>query len=574
MYYWSRSQLQKQLWGASKLYLSEVINEMANVSEKEFCLLTEPWISVLFEDCSVHLVSLLTFFAHAHEYRRLAGETSTQDVAMLRFLLAIVHTALSPVNDDGDRRAFTSATEALTFYRSLWERKKFPADKIRAYLMKWEERFYLFHPDRPFYQVPEAIGGTKYDAAKLNGEIAESGNSLRIFASRNGYEKTHLEYAEAARWLLHLNAFDDNSAKPKQKGLPSPGTGWLGKLGLIYPEGQNLFETIVFNLVLFDKNEQCWNVNRPCWELDYPRTVERCEIPVPDNQATLLTLQSRRILLLRSADAQVSGYRLLGGDFFDKTNAFVEQMTIWRHVPAKGNEPERDIPIRHNPQKQIWREFSSIIAGEGKRCPGVVDWMKYLQRNEISVLKKDELISYRVVSTLYGDKDFFPIDIYSDSLCFYRNLLDDLACEWREQIVAMITLSSEVAKSLGYLKNDLYVAGGGDVEHPKTNAGIEEFFFAIDLPFRRWLSSLDRTNNDCDITLESAIEEWKSVLKRIAMQQAKSFVDSSGIPSFAGKTVKVGDLERHYSSPEAFLHFQWRLKFLLKKGGLNGKSEE
>src|SRR5690606_5216521 len=115
-----------------------------------------------------------------------------------------------------------------------------------------EDRFWLFHPERPFYQVAGMGKATDYSAAKLNGELAESGNKIRLFASRGGPAKGWLSYAESARWLLYVNGFDDTSAKPKRKGLPSPGAGWLGKLGLVQAVGDNLFETLLLNLVLLD----------------------------------------------------------------------------------------------------------------------------------------------------------------------------------------------------------------------------------------------------------------------------------------------------------------------------------
>lgn len=126
-----------------------------------------------------------------------------------------------------------------------------------------------------------------------------------------------MEYAQAARWLLYVNAYDDTSSKPKGKGLPSPGVGWLGKLGLIEAVGENLFQTLLLNLTLLKDGRNLWEgENRPIWERE-PDKAERQEIAVPDNQAELLTLQSRRLLLKRDHD-KVVGYYLLGGDFLIK----------------------------------------------------------------------------------------------------------------------------------------------------------------------------------------------------------------------------------------------------------------
>ena len=107
-----------------------------------------------------------------------------------------------------------------------------------------------------------------------------------------------MEYAAAARWLLYVNAYDDTSAKPKEKGLPSPGVGWPGKLGLIAAVGDNLFQTLMLNLTFLKDGRSLWEgEDRPVWERE-PSKKERQEIAVPDNLAELLTLQSRRLAFL------------------------------------------------------------------------------------------------------------------------------------------------------------------------------------------------------------------------------------------------------------------------------------
>ena len=58
----------------------------------EFNLLEEPWIRVRTPDCTLQEVSLTDALLHAHEYAALAGELSTQDVAVLRLLLAVLQT--------------------------------------------------------------------------------------------------------------------------------------------------------------------------------------------------------------------------------------------------------------------------------------------------------------------------------------------------------------------------------------------------------------------------------------------------------------------------------------------------
>ena len=148
-------------------------------------------------------------------------------------------------------------------------------------------------------------------------------------------------------------------------------TGWLGQLGLIVAQGSNLFETMMLNLTLLQNGETLWNTQRPCWELEEVRSKERTEIALPDNAAELLTLQSRRLLLHRKEE-KVIGYALLGGDFFNKENAFCEQMTVWRASQDKKSDPLVYRPRKHDSSKQFWQEFPAVFApDEGQRMPGV-----------------------------------------------------------------------------------------------------------------------------------------------------------------------------------------------------------
>ena len=83
----------------------------------------------------------------------------------------------------------------------------------------------------------------------------------------------------------------------------------MGKLGLVYAEGKTLFETLMLNLILLKDGRQLWEEPAPVWELKTPKGAERTEIAMPNNQAELLTLQSRRLLLIREKE-QVVGYTL------------------------------------------------------------------------------------------------------------------------------------------------------------------------------------------------------------------------------------------------------------------------
>ena len=534
------------------------------MKEVEFNLLDEPWVRVLCPDCTVREVSLTDALLHAHEYKSLAGELPTQDVAVLRLLLAVLHTVFSRVDVQGENAPISAGTEpdlALDRWESLWRLQHFPVQPITTYLEKWHERFWLFHPERPFWQVPQAKIGTAYSAAKLNGEISESGNKLRMFTAYSGTGKSALTYAQAARWLLYVNGYDDTSAKPKGKGLPSTGAGWLGKLGLILAQGDTLFETLMLNLVLLKDGEQPWQPPLPCWELEHARSTERTEIPQPDNPAALLTLQSRRLLLNREGES-VTGYTLLGGDFFERENAFCEQMTVWRAAQASKNAPVVYLPKRHDPDKQFWREFPSVFLQEsGGRCPGVVWWIEELIHPKNAILDRKTLIRFQITGVGYGDKDFFVTDTFSDSLTFHTALLDELGRRWRQKITEEIGLCEELAKAVGNLARNLDIAASDPDHAGKKNsakAAREQFYFRLDQPFRRWLCDIDPAWDS--ETAEKYIFQWRADAKRIAQTLGRQLVDQSGSAAFIGRMIKssgskVSDKETYYSAPKVYNWF-------------------
>lgn len=419
------------------------------MKDVEFNLLKEKWIRVMRPNGEVEEVSMLELFRTAHQYRRLSGELPTQDIALLRVFLAVLHSVFSVYDPDGNFSEIQTPAAALGRWKTLWDLKAFPYEIIEAYLMHFEERFYLFHPERPFYQVPITGKSTEYTAAKLNGTLSESANKVRLFPARTGAEKEWVSYEEAARWLIYVNAFDDTSSKATTRGqkvkLPSPGAGWLGKLGLVMATGENLFETLMLNLVLAkDSANALWGSERPTWEAETLRSAERTEIPLPDNLSELYTLQSRRLLLKRDGK-QVTGYLLLGGDFFPKENALLEPMTVWRVDNKK--QPAEYQPRRHDPSRQMWRDFSALFVQAGPEMPpGVIVWLAALKKQGALPAK---LIKFQTAGVKYGDKDFFVDDVMSDEIAIHADLLSALGGNWVSRIVLEIEYTDLLVERVG-----------------------------------------------------------------------------------------------------------------------------
>lgn len=535
----------------------------------EFNLADEPWIRVIRHDLTEETVSLSEVMLHAQEYEDLNGENQPQNFAVLRVLTALAYTIFSRTDADGNPDDLTAHEEltdaqetALLRWEDLWNAGGFPAGPVESYMQKQHDCFWLFHPTNPFGQVPEAKKGTEYGVSKLIGDISESGNKIRLFAGRSGSGKEKIRYGEAARWLLYINAFDDTSAKPKQKGLPSPGAGWVGKLGMIEGVGRNLFETIMLNLTFLQDGAEPWQDEAdPNWEHD-PKPDERTEIAVPCNPASLLTLQSRRILLDRK-EGFVTGYRLLGGDFFSADEAFQEQMTVWRYV--KQGKQTLFRPRRMEPSRQMWRDFGNFfIGGEENHIPGVVSWFSSLRDEQL--IPSSMAARFRAVSMKYGDKDFYISDISSDILTMSSDLLRKSEAALRNRIDEQVKKCDQAAVAFHYLVYDIYVAGGGDTEK-KTNEGKERFYQMIDEPFRQWLMQID-ANEDPD-RIARRFLEWEERARTMACRLAEQIEKEAGMNAYTGHYVydRKKDTELRFSVPEADLKFRRKIYQIYPKAG-------
>lgn len=541
----------------------------------EFNLLDEKWILVRKSDCTVDELSLTDALLKSHEYVELAGELPTQNVSILRLMLAVLHTVFSRYSPQGEPSPLYDSDDAEYRWKELWNAGRLPEKPIRDYLASVHDRFWLFHPDRPFYQTEAAKIGTEYTASKLNGAVSESGNKIRLFCGCTGVQKSELSYSEAARWLLYVNNYDDTSSKPKGKNLPSPGAGWLGKLGLITIRGNNLFETLVYNLILLNHKRnfsEVWGPECPAWEPDVPNTAERAEIPMPDNLSELYTLQSRRLWLNRDDNEKVIGYNLLGGDFFEKVDAFIEPMTVWSKVKGNERAGEKFQPRRHDSSVQMWREFSyAFETAAGSHIPGVVLWTKYIKQ---MLPESRKLISFSIASVQYGDKDFFVNDVFSDSLTFHTDLLTEIGEHWRAKITEEIEKCKKSAAALRFLAKDIELAAGSLEDTVLKRAVVErareQYYYEIDLPFRNWLERIDPNWGADSEQEEQALCEWHETAKRIALRIGQELVESAGTAAIVGRTIekekkKGNKITVHYSAPDAYRYFKVKLNKIYPK---------
>lgn len=492
------------------------------IQEKKFNLLEEGWISVILNSGDMTEISLMDVFKMAPDIYRLNGETETQNSAMLRLLLAILHRVMTKYDADGEEKPVQDADDAEQRWQTVWEEKKLPVSLIEDYLKEYREAFWLLHPENPFWQTPAAANGTEYGTQKLFGDLSESNNKIRLFQNRSKEGKLYCSLPEAARWLLFLNAYDDTSVKVRDKGDGSPGTGWLGKISQVYVQGENLFETLMLNLPLLKDGREIWPEDKPIWENKHP-VMERKKIALPSNFSELMTLQSRRILL-HEKDDQITGYNLTGGEYFEPEGAFTEQFSLWKKSKDKKNEIS--VPRLHDPSRQMWRDFANYLPVSSEenpdayqeKIPGIVLWIKKLQDDEILPDEFSIGLQTCAVSYIPGQNSGIT-DMFGDGMRIHTSLLAEGGLVWTNAIFKQIEVCDKLAYAAGELSYEAAAASGASSE-PVLNTekarGKSLMYSSLDQPFKSWLAAINPADKNEDISAK--VNEWKNTAKGICLQ--------------------------------------------------------
>lgn len=545
------------------------------MQEKEFDLLTEPWIRVSTRSLEQKEVSLMDGMLHAQEYVGLAGETPTQDAALLRVLLAAALTIFYRYDEDGNEDEISEENDSdeetvLERWKKYWERGAFPETAVREYFQRYSERFWLFHPETPFWQVNDLSYGTEYGVECLVGNLKESNNKAtrHHFSMTEGERLERISYAEAARWMIHLNAYGVNVKTDKKAPGPNlpVGVGYLGQLGMIMVNGDDLFRVIMLNLCPLKSNEGIWSLPRPVWEQEIHMEQGR-EIAPPDNLPELYTIQSRRIKLDRK-DGWVIGYRAIGGDFYSTEDGFIEPMTLWKEQRGdKKSERVFQVPRTHNPSVQVWEEFPSLMCKQSTgRIPGIVEWIGILKKTKTFV--SERLITFKMIGIVYGDQMKYTYgDSIHNTLTMSSDLLMDLGGEWIAAISDEVEKCQNIAsKAIGHFSSNMCRLFGGGTNYIKAML-VQNYYFHINIAFREWLSGIEPLQGE----REKKIEQWEQKSYYYAKGVVEEFIRMRNMNIYAYKE----DEGRILTIPQALNMYLGELRKIYPKAAqLHGKERQ
>ncbi|KAA9302306.1 type I-E CRISPR-associated protein Cse1/CasA [Aerococcus sp. UMB8608] len=553
-----------------------------------FNLIDEAWIKVLDLEDQNQEVSLKEVFQNAHLYQRLAGETETQNFAVLRILLSILQTAFDRFDLEGDLRPHyqddwdaEDRNDVKKLYKKLrkdwhrlWENKELPKN-IFSYLDHWYDRFYLFDEAYPFMQVAaDEISEDKISKKKassvsgknINRLISESGNKPALFSPKYAAKKNKeiLSESEVARWLITLQGYIGLSDKVifgQDKYKASK--GWLFDIGGIYLEGDNLLETLLLNCIAVHPYDKFWGKQqKPAWEFAPAENIEGYFTDfAPDNLAELYTLWSRAVYIDPETDlSQPFECQLVKLPDLRHTNQFLEPMTLWRHNDS-GENKGRFTPRKHRPGQAIWRSFGllalpdSDAEDEKQRQPGIIQWL-----NKLDETISDKVITLRAVS-MQDDGNatsWVPVDEICDRLDIRSFVLIDVKeSNWMPRINDTVDKTKKMVEvHFQYFLKDINQIRNIKRDDPKyyafINQNIEEVYFRIDRPFRDWLLSLEMYESK-----NQKVQDWQDCLYDLINQQVSQIINEAGPRDYTG-IVQDKEVMNIATVHNKFSRFLWK----------------
>ncbi|WP_280275153.1 type I-E CRISPR-associated protein Cse1/CasA [Nocardia wallacei] len=511
---------------------------MKKADSAMFSLLDEPWIVVLGRDGHEHVMSILEIFERSTEFIAVGGEVPTQGFAIMRLLLAFAHRALAgPVDSDQ--------------WQELWEQPEFPVDAIVKYGEQVRDRFDLFDPVAPFFQVAD-LRTAKGEVSGLERIVADVPNGEPFFTTRSRRNLRRITAAEAARWLVHTHAFDPSGIKSGAvddptvkagKGYPI-GPGWSGQIGGVLPQGANLRETLLLNMIASEEQRFARlgaDGDVPVWERD-PDGPVWSERP-PAGTVELYTWQTRRIRLVGDRSG-VTGVVLANGDRIQPQNRHtLDPHTAWRYSEPQTKKAKTVVymPVMHTAERSMWRGLNALLpsaaarpgpngAPQRYRAPGVLGWIGELCA--AGVLPGSYRPAIGVVGVEYGAQNATYAEIVEDALPMSVILLreDDPAAG--QAAVNAVTDADQAASAVWRLAENIARAAGAE---PKAGAGEraqEQVYAALDAPYRRWLAALAPGTD-----LIVARTEWQHTVRRSVVAIARDVVTAAPPAAWTGREV-------------------------------------
>ncbi|MHA6802944.1 type I-E CRISPR-associated protein Cse1/CasA [Salinifilum ghardaiensis] len=495
-----------------------------------FDLLTEPWLPVVTCDGKTDEVSLREAFTRAHELRWLEGESPVVTAALHRMLLAFAHRCYGPKDD--------AAWERLWKASSLHENEQ-DEQAFEEYVERFSDRFDLFHPERPFMQAPGLREKAPGSVSQLLPHRA-TGNNATLFDHTTSDEHVAISPAQAARWLVTLQAFDAGGMKTPYRTDKSSEAGLANRFATTLVEGSTLHETLVLNMPLYHPDagypEPSFPEDCPVWELDDPPG------PEPDQQGRapygwtdVLTWPSRRVLLHPTRTEQglrVDGAVITPGTRLRTELPKSELMAAFRYRTKKRGKnivkegPAQPVVLEE--LRGVWRHARELLLGDGEDAhrerPRTLAHLAERAGDEL--LSRESVYTLRVFGQQLNSQGGAVHAWQQETLPAPVALLraDPRNDAVGELLGLAVGLADDVGDALKRLERDCTAALSG--ENPSQRRLLAQWYWPrLSEPFADLLRASGRALNLDDRgqrqrALFDALDQWREDVRRTAKKAA------------------------------------------------------
>jgi len=341
-------------------------------------LTTEPWIPSVMADGSTQDLSLLDVLSQAPQIREVLDASPLVTVALHRLLLTILHRLFGPRD--------------VEEWECLWNAGGFDEQRVGEYFAQWQRRFDLFDKQKPFYQTPGLPPQMLKPVSLLSQEWA-AGNNDTLFDHNVDARPTAISPAKAARLLVARQAFSLGGLVTAEAGRASAKAAPLARAAVTLIQGENLFRTLMLNLVLYDPTADlpmpCQD-DVPAWERDEPVVVRE---RAPRGYLDYLTWQSRRIWLRpeseEGGETTVKQVIVADGERFPNDSAPKDPMVP--HKVKRNFRPGQNplSPLRLEPSRALWRDSLALMQAEAQMAQDILQCRPSTLDHVATLLERD-----------------------------------------------------------------------------------------------------------------------------------------------------------------------------------------
>jgi CRISPR system Cascade subunit CasA len=468
-----------------------------------FDLRNEPWIPVLRPDGSRVELGLRDVIVQAHEFKTIAADNPLQTISLYRVLVGLIQHLLGDI---------TGAKEWVT----LFSQGRFDAQVVDDYFDRstWSDRFDLFHPDRPFWQVPgltnidEKTGAERPVSAKFLDMPEATGNNKTLFSHRYDADENWYAPARAARLLCTaqffalggLNKKSTNRTGHQQSYYNAPLVAGMPSMLM----GKNLFQTMCLNLVprqgrLAVNTVSFRSLGIPPWAQDPfgPGTELPSASEGPTVPGTFLEYflpWSRYIRLVPreqpSGAPSVTHVHIAQGVAFDPLDE------PWTAKRTDTKTAERK-PVPFNPERALWRDagaFLGLTSASGDRqytkSVPLQRYSDYRKHSKDSLpfmvpMAVFALANDKAKPLLWRQEELRVPDVEEQNIDIAKDIQHCL--ETAESVGGI--LKAAVARLVEeYLRNSDRGRDALPARISNSSSALRNYWSRLDLPFRRFLT--------------------------------------------------------------------------------------